>query len=59
MMIERGSAPFAIGNHEFLAKDGWLNRDARTQFMYNATGITPAMAVAKPGVGSVYAAGLP
>jgi hypothetical protein len=47
---------FAIGNHEFLAKDGWLNRDARTQFMYNATGITPAMAVARPGVGSVYAA---
>ena len=47
---------FAIGNHEFLAKEGWLNRDARTQFMYAATGITPAMAVAMPGVGSAYAA---
>jgi len=48
--------PFTIGNHEFMTKDGWLNRDARTQFMYNAIGITPAMAVAMPGVGSQYAA---
>ena len=47
---------FAIGNHEFLSKEGWLNRDARSQFMYAATGITPAMAVAMPGVGSAYAA---
>ncbi|WP_419662272.1 conserved uncharacterized protein, DUF1214 and DUF1254 [Desulfosarcina variabilis str. Montpellier] len=47
---------FAIGNHEFMAEDGWLNRDARTQFMYNAIGITPAMAVAMPGIGSQYAA---
>ena len=47
---------FAIGNHEFLTKAGWLNRDARTQYMYNAIGITPAMAVAMPGVGSAYAA---
>jgi len=46
---------FAIGNHEFLAGD-WLHRDARTQFMYNAIAITPAMAVAMPGVGSQYAA---
>lgn len=45
---------FAIGNHEFM--DGnWLNLDARTQFMYNATGITPAMAIAMVGKGSQYA----
>ncbi|GAB6905220.1 Signal peptide protein [Desulfosarcina cetonica] len=48
--------PFTIGNHEFMTEDGWLNRDARTQFMYNAIGITPAMAVAMPGIGSQYAA---
>lgn len=47
---------FAIGNHEFMAEDGWLHRDARTQFMYNAIAITPAMAVAMPGIGSAYAA---
>ena len=47
--------PFAIGNHEFMAGD-WLHRDARTVFMYNAIGITPAMAIAMPGVGSQYAA---
>ena len=46
---------FAIGNHEFMVDD-WLHRDARTQFMYNAIGITPAMAVAMPGIGSQYAA---
>jgi len=46
---------FAIGNHEFLSKEGWLHRDARTMFMYNATGITPAMAIAMVGVGSQYA----
>jgi hypothetical protein len=44
---------FAIGNHEFMAGD-WLNRDARSQFMYAATGITPAMALAGPGIGSQY-----
>ena len=48
-------SPFAIGNHEFMAEDGWLNLDARVQFMYNAIGITPAMAVAMPGIGSAYA----
>lgn len=47
---------FAIGNHEFMSQDGWLHRDARTMFMYNATGITPAMAIAMVGVGSQYAA---
>lgn len=47
---------FAIGNHEFMDKEGWLHRDARTMYMYNAIGITPAMAVAMPGIGSQYAA---
>jgi hypothetical protein len=47
---------FAIGNHEFLSQEGWLHRDARSMFMYNAIGITPAMAVAMPGIGSQYAA---
>ena len=46
----------AIGNHEFMSKQGWLHRDARTMFMYNAIAITPAMAVAMPGIGSQYAA---
>jgi len=46
---------FAIGNHEFM-EDAWLNLDARVQFMYNAIGITPAMAIAMPGIGSQYAA---
>jgi hypothetical protein len=48
--------PFSIGNHEFMAKDGWLNLDARVQFMYGAIAITPAMAIAMPGIGSQYAA---
>lgn len=47
---------FAIGNHEFLAEDGWLHLDARTQYMYNAIAVTPAMAAARPGIGSAYAA---
>jgi hypothetical protein len=46
---------FAVGNHEFLV-DNWLFHDARTMFHYNATGITPAMAIAMPGIGSAYAA---
>ena len=46
---------FAVGNHEFLV-DNWLFHDARSMFHYNATGITPAMAIAMPGVGSQYAA---
>jgi hypothetical protein len=50
------SSAFALGNHEFMSEDGWLHRDARSMFMYNAIGITPAMAVAMPGVGSQYAA---
>lgn len=48
--------PFVIGNHEFISKDGWVHRDARTMFMYNATGITPAMAIAMVGIGSQYSA---
>lgn len=47
---------FAIGNHEFMSEEGWRHRDARTMFMYNAIAITPAMAIAMPGVGSQYAA---
>ena len=47
---------FVIGNHEFMSKEGWLHRDARSMFMYNAIGITPAMAMAMPGIGSQYAA---
>ena len=49
-------SPFSIGNHEFLTKGSWLNLDARVQFMYNAIGITPAMAIEMPGIGSQYAA---
>lgn len=48
-------SPFAIGNHEFMV-DNWVHHDARAMFMYNAIGITPAMAVAMPGIGSAYAA---
>jgi hypothetical protein len=45
---------FAIGNHEFMV-DNWIHHDARSNFQYNATGITPAMVVAMPGIGSQYA----
>ncbi|WP_455289376.1 DUF1214 domain-containing protein [Cupriavidus necator] len=45
---------FIGGNHEFL-NDGERILDARTLFHYYATGITPAMAAAKPGTGSAYA----
>jgi hypothetical protein len=43
-----GSYLFADGAERML--------DARTMFFYYATGITPAMADAKPGTGSAYAA---
>lgn len=46
---------FALGHHEFLSSD-WLHRDARSIFMYNAIGITPAMTVKMVGIGSQYAA---
>ena len=47
-------APFIGGSYAFL--DGAERLlDARTMFFYYATGITPAMAMAKPGSGSAYA----
>jgi hypothetical protein len=46
--------PFAGGSYQFL--DGAVRLlDARMLFFYYATGITPAMADAKPGTGSAYA----
>jgi hypothetical protein len=45
---------FVGGSYEFLDK-GERMLDARTLFHYYATGITPAMAFAKPGTGSAYA----
>jgi hypothetical protein len=42
------------GSYEFL-NNGERMLDARTLFHYYATGITPAMAFAKPGTGSAYA----
>jgi len=47
--------PLSVGNHTFQV-DNWVHHDARSMFHYNATGITPAMAIAMPGVGSQYAA---
>jgi hypothetical protein len=38
----------------FFLKDGARNLDARTMFHYPYTGISPAMAVSKPGIGSHY-----
>lgn len=46
--------PFVGGSYQFL--DGSVRLlDARMLFFYYATGITPAMADAKPGTGSAYA----
>lgn len=45
---------FVGGSYAFL-NDGERMLDARTLFHYYATGITPAMANAKPGTGSAYA----
>ncbi|WP_295588001.1 hypothetical protein [uncultured Lamprocystis sp.] len=45
--------PFMGGGYQFL--DGAERLlDARMMFFYYATGITPAMAEAKPGTGSAY-----
>jgi hypothetical protein len=44
-----------IGNSYAFLNDGERMLDARTMFHYMATGITPAMADAKPGTGSAYA----
>ncbi len=46
--------PFVGGSYEFLAGAERL-LDARAMFFYYATGITPAMAEARPGTGSAYA----
>ena len=46
---------FIGGNYQFLAQPGVRNLDARTSFLYYATGITPAMAMKMVGVGSQYA----
>lgn len=45
---------FVGGSYQFL-DNGERMLDARTLFHYYATGITPAMAAAKPGTGSAYA----
>jgi hypothetical protein len=45
---------FVGGSYEFL-NNGERMLDARTLFHYYATGITPAIAFAKPGTGSAYA----
>jgi len=44
-----------IGNSYQFLDHGERMLDARTLFHYAATGITPAMAAAKPGTGSAYA----
>ncbi|WP_299822160.1 DUF1254 domain-containing protein [uncultured Jannaschia sp.] len=46
---------FVGGSYEFLSQPGVRNLDARTLFHYYATGITPAMALKRVGVGSQYA----
>ena len=48
--------PFVGGNYEFLLEPGVRNLDARVFMHYYATGITPAMAIKRVGVGSQYAA---
>ena len=45
-----------VGNSYLFADGAERLLDARTMFLYYATGITPAMANAKPGTGSAYAA---
>lgn len=44
-----------IGNSYQFLDNGERMLDARSMFHYAATGITPAMAAAKPGTGSAYA----
>ncbi|MEI7600252.1 MAG: DUF1254 domain-containing protein [Aestuariivirga sp.] len=46
--------PFVGGSYLFM-DDAELMLDVRATFFYYATGITPAMADAKPGTGSAYA----
>jgi hypothetical protein len=47
---------FIGGNYQFLSQPGVRDLDARTHFIYYATGVTPAMALKKVGLGSQYAA---
>jgi len=46
---------FVGGDYQFLSQPGVRNLDARTLFHYDATGITPAMAIERVGIGSQYA----
>ncbi len=46
---------FIGGSYEFLLQPGVRNLDSRTLFHYYATGITPAMAIKRVGIGSQYA----
>ena len=46
---------FVGGSYQFLSQPGVRNLDARTLFHYYATGITPAMAIKRVGIGSQYA----
>lgn len=47
--------PFIGGSYQFLSQPGVRNLDTRVMFHYYATGITPAMAIKRVGVGSAYA----
>lgn len=47
---------FVGGSYQFLSQPGVRNLDARVLFHYYATGITPAMAIKRVGIGSQYAA---
>jgi hypothetical protein len=46
---------FVGGDYRFLLQPGVRNLDARTLFHYFATGVTPAMAMKRVGIGSQYA----
>jgi hypothetical protein len=46
---------FVGGSYEFLLQPGVRYLDARVLFHYYATGITPAMAIKRVGIGSQYA----
>ena len=46
---------FIGGDYQFLLQPGVRNLDARTLFHYYATGVTPAMAMKRVGMGSQYA----
>ncbi|WP_447962581.1 DUF1254 domain-containing protein [Nitrospira sp. Ecomares 2.1] len=47
---------FVGGDYRFISQPGVRNLDARTLFHYYATGVTPAMALKRVGIGSQYAA---